>query len=153
MFYSLASTRKIGAYTQMVTSYQKHTPSASESGGQSNVMTAHNSWRTLIAEFDSASWETGSLKWDTMVALDDHKTDNNVFTNKAADVSVTIVSEVSGNVENTSFALKNVGYSDFVTEIQSKYLAMTGKDLTNASVKLKTFITNVVLNLHTKESE
>ena len=153
MYYSLTSTRKIGDYEQVVTSYQKHTPAATASSSQSLVMNVHNEWRTIIASFDSSSWETGSLKWSTMVGLDDHKTDNTIFSDKAADASITITSTISGNVESTTFKLKDVAQGELATQIQSTYYNMTGRDLSSTSVKLNTRISNVILNLHKKESE
>lgn len=153
MYYSLTSTRKIGDYEQVITSYQKHTPPATASSSQSLVMNVHNEWRTIIASFDSASWETGALKWSTMVGLDDHKTDNTIFSNKAADASITITSTLSGNVESTTFKLKDVAQGDLATQIQSTYYNMTGRDLSSTSVKLNTRISNVILNLHEKESD
>lgn len=88
-----------------------------------------------------------------MVGLDDHKTDNTIFSNKAADASITITSTISGNVESTTFKLKDVAQGDLATQIQSTYYNMTGRDLSSTSVKLNTRISNVILNLHEKESD
>ena len=152
MFYSLTSTRDVGLFTQVVCSFQKHSASSSSAGQSSSVIALHTAWRTALANLDGASWETGSLKLSNLVELDDGKTDNEVFSSNAGDISVTICTEVSGTVYSTAFKVKNVGVNELVTAIRNKYLALTGRDLDNASVKNNTYVTNLTVNMHKKES-
>lgn len=152
MFYSLTSTRKINGFEQVITSYQKHSPVSTASGSQSAVVGLHTEWRTIIASLDYSEWETGALKWSTMTAIDDHKTDNIPYTNKGADVNITITTTANGAVENTSFKLVNVAQNELVTAIIATYYNMTGRDLSENSVKANTRISNAIFNLHKKES-
>lgn len=148
MYYSLTSSRDLGSFTQVVTSFQKHTPASTAVSSESSLIALHKVWRTRLATLDGDSWETGSLNWSGLVELDDGKTDNDVYSNNKGDITVTISTEVSSTVKSVSFKAKDVQPSTLATTIRDKYVALTGRDLDNSAVKNNTFITNVIINLH-----
>lgn len=152
MYYCLTSTRKIGNYSQNISSYQRHSPVNEVSGTTNPLVQLHTSFRNQIATLDG-SWDKGSLKWEDIQMHDDYATDISPYTNPATTAIITIgYPTATDNFKTATFRLYNIGIESFATAITSAFRNLTGLSLSESATKNVCYITNAVLIIHPKES-
>lgn len=152
MYYCLTSTRKIGNYSQNISSYQRHSPSNEVTGEVNPLVELHMAFRNQIATLDG-TWTKGSLVWEDIQSHDDYATDVSPYTNPATTAIITVMyPTATNNFKTATFRLYNVGVEAFATAIVTAFRNLTGLSLSQSATKNVCYITNAVLIIHPKES-